>query len=299
MNVMDALNARRSVKYFSPSYQIPQEELRQLLCATMLSPTAFNLQNWRFVVISDSALRKQIQEHAYGQPQITEASVLIALCADLKAWEKSPQRYWSHAPENVQQLMLPAIDRYYRDKPLLQHDEALRSCGIAAQSLMLTAKSMGYDSCPMVGFDFAEVGKLIHLPADHVLTMMVAIGKAAAEPWSRGGHLPYDNLVFTNSFPKLDTPLDSQRATDHQAQESIKEIEAFRAGVYQHFKGAYYLAIGLAREDRTNETVVVYTRLYERDGLPLSTRTLKEWNSSVTVGEQSVARFTYVGQMNK
>jgi nitroreductase len=36
---------------------------------------------------------------------------------------------------------------------------------------MLTAQSMGYDSRPMDGFDFAEIGKIIHLPSDHILTM--------------------------------------------------------------------------------------------------------------------------------
>nr|WP_241390843.1 DUF1653 domain-containing protein [Serratia proteamaculans] len=72
----------------------------------------------------------------------------------------------------------------------------------------------------------------------------------------------------------------------------------FRPGVYRHYKGAHYLAIGLAREDSSNETVVVYTRLYEREGLPLSTRTLSEWNREITVGSQTFPRFVYVGQMN-
>ncbi|MGL5335897.1 MAG: DUF1653 domain-containing protein, partial [Enterovibrio sp.] len=299
MDVIDAIYARRSVKHFSSAEQIPKEDVRQLLSAAMLSPTAFNLQHWRFVVISDPALREQIQAHAYGQSQITQSSLLIALCADLKAWEKSPQRYWSHAPENIQQIMLPAIELYYRGNAQAERDEALRSCGIAAQSLMLAAQSMGYDSCPMVGFDFAQVGKLIHLPADHILTMMIAVGKAAAKPWARGGHLPFDEVVITNTFAKENAQAKAQVLGNPSAAESSAEIEAFRAGVYQHFKGAYYLAIGLAREDSTNETVVVYTRLYERDGLPFSTRTLKEWNSCVTVKEQTVARFTYVGQMNK
>lgn len=55
-------------------------------------------------------------------------------------------------------------------------------------------------------------------------------------------------------------------------------------------------ALGLAREDESNEPVVVYTRLYERDDLPLSTRTLKVWNESVPVGHTLVKRFSYVGR---
>lgn len=75
----------------------------------------------------------------------------------------------------------------------------------------------------------------------------------------------------------------------------MQEIEEFRAGVYRHYKGAYYLALGLARADETNEIVVVYTRLYSRDGLPLSTRLLRIWNEEVESATGWVRRFVYVG----
>ena len=65
-------------------------------------------------------------------------------------------------PKEVREFMNPAIDDYYRDKDQVQRDEAMRSCGIAAQTLMLAAKSMGYDSCPMDGFDF-EYRRYAHI----------------------------------------------------------------------------------------------------------------------------------------
>lgn len=71
----------------------------------------------------------------------------------------------------------------------------------------------------------------------------------------------------------------------------------FRPGVYRHYKGNYYLALGLAREDETNETVVVYTRLYPREGLPMSTRRLSVWNEQVTSADGTQSpRFEFVGQ---
>lgn len=71
----------------------------------------------------------------------------------------------------------------------------------------------------------------------------------------------------------------------------------FKPGVYRHYKGPYYLALGLAREDETEELVVVYTRLYARPGVPLSTRRWKVWNEKVVTTASPVpqARFTYVG----
>jgi nitroreductase len=126
--------------------------------------------------------------------------LFIVLCADLKSWEKQPDRYWVNAPKEVQEFMIPAIDDYYRGKDQVQKDEAMRSCGIAAQTLMLTAKSMGYDSCPMDGFDYEKVGELIRLPDDHVIAMFVAIGKGTKEAWPRPGQLDLDEVVIKNSF---------------------------------------------------------------------------------------------------
>jgi len=200
MNTQEIINARRSIKHFDASYKISDNEKKQLINLAMLSPTAFNIQNWRYVVVDDIDLRNKIRQAAFGQAQVTDSSLFIILCADLNAWKNEPARYWKNTAKEVTDYMLPAIDNYYRDKPQVQRDEAMRSCGITAQTLMLAAKSMGYDSCPMDGFDFDEVAKLIKLPEDHVIAMFVAIGKATKQAWERAGQLPYDDVVIKNTF---------------------------------------------------------------------------------------------------
>jgi nitroreductase len=122
------------------------------------------------------------------------------LCADLKAWQRDPQRYWRHAPKPVQDYLVPAIKQYYEGREQVQRDEIMRSSGIAAQTVMLAAKGMGYDSCPMDGFDFDAVAKLINLPPDHAIAMMVAVGKGVKEAWARPGQLAYDEVVVQNRF---------------------------------------------------------------------------------------------------
>lgn len=200
MKTVDAIRSRRAVKHYDANHDMTEEEVNELLSLAVLSPTAFNIQNWRFVVVTDPALRKQIREVAWDQAQVTDTSLFIVLCADLKSWEKQPGRYWVNAPQEVQEFMIPAIDDYYRGKDQVQRDEAMRSCGIVAQTLMLAAKSMGYDSCPMDGFDFDKVAGLIHLPEDHVIAMFVAIGKGTKEAWPRPGQLGLDEVVIKNSF---------------------------------------------------------------------------------------------------
>lgn len=200
MKTDEAIHSRRSVKHYDANHTMTEAEINELLSLAVLSPTAFNIQNWRFVVVTDEQVRKQIREVAWDQAQVTDSSLFIVLCADLKAWERQPGRYWKDAPQEVQEFMMPAIDDYYRGKDQVQRDEAMRSCGIVAQTLMLAAKSMGYDSCPMDGFDFDKVAELINLPDDHVIAMFVAIGKGTKEAWPRPGQLPLDEVIVKNTF---------------------------------------------------------------------------------------------------
>ncbi len=200
MKTEDAIKSRRAIKHFDPEHQMSEEDITTLLSLAVLSPTAFNIQNWRFVVVRKPELRQKICDAAWSQAQVTDASLFIVLCADLKAWEKQPVRYWKNADKEVQDFMLPAIDSYYRDKDQVQRDEAMRSCGIAAQTLMLATKSLGYDSCPMDGFDFDEVAKLIKLPDDHVIAMFIAIGKGTKDAWPRPGQLALDEIVISDGF---------------------------------------------------------------------------------------------------
>ncbi len=200
MNVLDALRARRAVKHFDPDHELTEAEIRTLLEATMLSPTSFNIQHWRFVVVRDPDLRRQIREVGNDQAQMTDASLLVVMTADVDAWKKEPQRYWRSAPEEVANLLVNWMGPFHEGQPTLQRDEAQRSIGIAMQSLMLAAQELGYDSCPMIGFDQKAVAKLVRLPADHCMGPMVAIGKRTKDPWPKPGQLAYDEVVIRDRF---------------------------------------------------------------------------------------------------
>ena len=200
MNVTQAIQQRRSIKHYDPTHRMTSQEIESLMALAMLSPTAFNIQHWRFVVVTDPVLRHQIRAVSWNQAQVEEASLLIVLAADLKAWAKAPSRYWVNAPQAVQDYLVPAIGYYYENNEQAQRDEAMRSCGIAAQTIMLAAKEMGYDTCPMDGFDFDAVAKLINLPSDHTPTMFITVGKAIKEAAPRAGQLSFDEVVIYNKF---------------------------------------------------------------------------------------------------
>ena len=200
MDVFEAINSRRAIKHFDPDHQMTEKEIEKLMTAAIQSPTSFNMQNWRFVLVKDQELRKQVREAGNDQAQLTDASLLIVLTADVKAWEKDPQRYWSNAPEEVANLLVNWMGPFYEGKEWLQRDEAMRSVGIAGQTIMLAAKAMGYDSCPMIGFDQKKVAQLIKLPEDHAIGFIITVGKMTKPSWPKPGQLPLDAVVLQDHF---------------------------------------------------------------------------------------------------
>jgi nitroreductase len=200
MNILEAIETRRSIKHYDPAHLMPEADIERLLQLARLAPSSFNLQNYRFVLVREPELRRQIRAVAWDQAQVTEASLLVVMCADLKAHERQPERYWSHAPPAVQDVLVPALKGFYAGRGQLVRDEAMRSTAFAGLTLMLAARGLGYEACPMVGFDAEAVSRLIGLPADHAISFMIAIGKGVREPWPRGARLGAEETVIFNRF---------------------------------------------------------------------------------------------------
>jgi nitroreductase len=200
MNVSEAVVGRRAVKWYDPEHKMPEDVFRRMMEHALLAPTAFNIQNWRFVRVTDPDQRRAIRAAAWDQAQVTDASELLVLCFDTRAWDREPARYWRNAPQEVQDFILPALAEYYKDKPQVERDEGMRSCGLVGMTIMLLARELGYDTCPMDGFDYAAVGQIISLPADHEIAFMIAIGKGTRDPWPKPGQLPLEDVLIENSF---------------------------------------------------------------------------------------------------
>ena len=70
------------------------------------------------------------------------------------------------------------ITGIYEGKPQLQRDEAIRSGSLGSMTLMLVARSMGLDTCPMIGFDPEKVSRIVGLDDDHIPVMLITLGKS-------------------------------------------------------------------------------------------------------------------------
>jgi nitroreductase len=175
MNLADAVRSRRSTKSYDPDRPVDDATLRKLFELVLESPSSFNLQNWRFVVVRDQERRNQLMEAACGQRHVGSAPVDIIVCGKLAAHEDA-RRANSHAPEPVLAKLVPMIEGIYENNPQLQRDEAIRTGSLASMTLMLVAESMGLRTCPMIGFDPVKVARIVGLDDAHVPVMLITLG---------------------------------------------------------------------------------------------------------------------------
>jgi nitroreductase len=178
--------------------KLTEEETSQLLSLTALSLSAFNVNNCRFVVVRDPDLRKQINNFSVNQSQVPHPSSLIILCADLQHGEKIAGANSEPEPGDPLATSRKKTARQTRDQS--QRDEAMYSCGIAAQTLMLTAKAMNYDSWRLEGFDSEGIGKLINLPQDYVVAMLLVVGKNIKQIYHSLGQCNFQDVVVLDQF---------------------------------------------------------------------------------------------------
>ncbi len=200
MHTFDAIRQRRAIRQYNATHMMPQSEVDLLVDLAAQTPSSFNIQHWRLVQVVNPDIRKQIRAAAWDQAQVTDASLLFVICADVKAWQKNPAQYFRNSPKPVQDLLVPMIAPFYEGKDELQRDEAMRSVGFIGMTLMLAAKAMGYDSSPMIGFDPVKVGEIIRLPSDHVIGMMLAIGKATQAAYPKPGYIEKSVMLVKDGF---------------------------------------------------------------------------------------------------
>ncbi len=199
MELTQAIRERRSVKSYDADHKLTEEELRHLLTHAFLAPSSFNMQNWHVVAVTDQAQKDQLCAAAWNQTQIAEASVVLVLAGVLRGWE-DVDHYTRKAPETVRTMFSGMVPGFYGTNTELQRDEAVRSIGILAQNFMLLAKDMGYDSCPMIGFDPTKVAEVMELPEDCPPLLMLPIGKALRPANPRMGLRRLEEMVSVDRF---------------------------------------------------------------------------------------------------
>ncbi len=177
MDFFTLAESRHSVRVYQPGIAISDGDLERIFDAVLLSPSSFNIQHWKFVVVRDTARKTELRGLAYGQAQVEDAAAVVLVCGRLDAYVDAPRLY-ADADAATRDKYVPMIEGAYTGKDALQREEAVRSGALAAMSLMYAAKAAGWDSGPMIGFDAGAVATALHLDAHTIPVMMVVIGRA-------------------------------------------------------------------------------------------------------------------------
>lgn len=183
MELMDVIRRRRSIRAFT-SEPIPEDVLGQILEAGRLAPSAMNVQDWHFGIITDEAVKARLIEVSGGQEWIATAPVIIALCRRLAA------DISTLPDDDINVLVWKA--RYGRK--LLDHLNAFddrravrmlldwRNTAYAGEQMVLAAESFGISSCWIGLIDTPKADAALGLPEDVVCDVLLPLGYPAEEP---------------------------------------------------------------------------------------------------------------------
>ncbi|PAF29323.1 nitroreductase family protein [Paenibacillus sp. 7516] len=196
------INERHSVKKYEAGFVMPEEDLTAILTAASEAPSAWNLQHWKFLVIESEADKAKLLPIAYGQSQITESSVTIAVLGDLEAnrnaviYDQAVEA--GYLKPEIRDALVGQINGAYQSQQTAR-DEAIRNASFASQNIMLAARSLGYDTCPMGGYNPQQLIETFNIPPRYIPTLLITVGKAA-QPARPAGRFPLSDVVVRGSF---------------------------------------------------------------------------------------------------
>lgn len=192
--VLDNLSWRYATKKFDTSHKMPEATWAALQHSMVLAPSSYGLQPWKFLVVVDKAIRKQLREVAYNQPQITDASYLVVL-ARKKVVTAEDVGHYIERIASVRGVSKESLSGF-RDAMLgtiagLTPEKmdvwTSRQVYIALGFFLSTAAMLGVDACPMEGFDAAKFDQILGLEHQGLAATVVAAAgfRAADDPVSK------------------------------------------------------------------------------------------------------------------
>ena len=185
-DIIDALRWRYATKQFDPTRKVSEEDLNELLEAARLSASSMGLQPWKLLVITDPGLRARLREHAWGQPQVTDASHLIVLCAR-KSLDNTYIKRFVRETAKARDVTVGSLQKF--EQMLIGFGEkrtpeditawSQRQLYIVLGTLLLVAAEKRIDACPMEGFDPQKFDETLGLD-EYTATALCPIGYRAA-----------------------------------------------------------------------------------------------------------------------
>ena len=199
MEFKNLCEVRRTERSFDADIDISDSDIEGILRLASYSPSAFNLQHWRFVVTRDELVKSDLFEYCYFQKQIIECSAVITVCGNLSAHLEA-QSIYEDQPSEIKNKFIPMINAIYSTDPELQRDEVMRSGGLVSMSIMYAAKNEGWSTGPMIGFDPKKVSLRLNLEENIIPVMMLTIGKPNIAAEARPKRYRVEELLHYETY---------------------------------------------------------------------------------------------------
>ncbi|WRH66576.1 MAG: nitroreductase family protein [Planktothrix sp. GU0601_MAG3] len=211
INLRYAIEQRRAVRAFKPTL-IPGVIFSEILRLGMRSPSGFNLQPWRFIILQSLQSKEKLKACAFNQRQVTEAPVVLICCSDRRVAE--PEyiesviqlgREQGSINDSYADYIRTAIPQTFEKHPSFESLETWtnRQAMLAVAHIMIVAQTYGVDSCPMEGFIGSQVKAQFNIPEAVDVCCLLALGYAT-EPFKKyGGRFPVEQLCYGESYGKV------------------------------------------------------------------------------------------------
>ncbi|HET8597182.1 MAG TPA: nitroreductase family protein [Castellaniella sp.] len=194
------IERRTSANRFDPAHLLADEQIEELVRLATRAPTAYNLQNWRFIAVRTPAAKARLRELAFGQAKVSEAAVTFIVCGQIPQAASLRERLRPFVETGLMPAAMAAAwqddahVRYAAD-PEAARDEAIRSATLGAATLIHAAEAMDLVSGPMAGFDADAVSREFGLAEGELPVMLLAVGRAAAGNWPQKPRRPLAEVL--------------------------------------------------------------------------------------------------------
>jgi nitroreductase len=198
--VIETILSRTSAKYYDPTASLSEEQIRELVRIGTSAPTSFHLQNWRFIAVRTPEAKARLFPIAWNQPAITDAAVTFIVIGQLADASTVPARLAPVVEAGIMPAhLVPEWENpargLYDDQPQQQRDEAVRTATLGAAAIIYTARSLGWGSTPMIGFDAEAVHREFGLTDDEIPVMLLSVGPERAGNWPQKPRMPVADVL--------------------------------------------------------------------------------------------------------
>ncbi|MBN1923387.1 MAG: nitroreductase family protein [Nanoarchaeota archaeon] len=174
MDLLDVIKQRRSVREYTDKL-VEKEKLFKVLEAGRWSPSSGNVQNWRFVVVTEQGIKMQIAEACLGQFWLTGAPVIIVVASD---------------ESKLRMLFGQRGERFY----------SIQNCSVAIMNMMLEAQSIGLSTSWVGAYDAEKIRRVLKIEDPNItIRGILSLGYAKTTP-PPPRRLDLDKLVYFNEF---------------------------------------------------------------------------------------------------